>query len=137
VENVMIELVEVQPGGPCHDPAIRQRISSSTKAKSTKHFVARRDGSDIGFVALDTNQGVDYLVLYELFVSARLRGAGLGALLINEIEKYAVTEGYLRVTLAPSPLELGFSVARLVAWYKRHGYAERPDCPSELEKWIR
>jgi predicted GNAT family acetyltransferase len=85
----MIKLIEAQPGEPCPDPEIEQRMSSSSKGKSTKHVVARRDGSDIGFVALDTNLGVDYLVLYELFVPTRLRGAGLGALVIAEIEKYA------------------------------------------------
>jgi GNAT superfamily N-acetyltransferase len=136
MEDLMVELVEVQPDGPCHDPEIRQHMSSSKKARFTKHFIARQDGNYVGFVAIDKNPGVDYLVLYELFVSKRLRGAGLGASLLDEVEKWAASEGYERVTLFPSPLELGFPAARLVAWYKRHGYTERPDFPSELEKWI-
>jgi GNAT superfamily N-acetyltransferase len=133
---MMIELVEVQPCDPRDDLEIRQRLSLSTKAKFTKHFVAKRDEVEIGFVAIDAIPGVNYLVLYELFVITRMRGVGLGASLLDEVEKCAVIEGYEWVTLSPSPLELGFSTGRLMAWYKRHGYAERPDFPSELEKWI-
>jgi GNAT superfamily N-acetyltransferase len=136
MEDLVIELAEAQPGDPCHDPEIRQHMSSSKRARFTKHFIARRDGNDVGFVTIDTNPGVDYLVLYELFVPARLRGAGLGASLLVEVERCAAAEGYERVTLSPSPLELGFPAVRLVAWYKRHGYTERPDFPTELEKTV-
>jgi acetyltransferase (GNAT) family protein len=74
------------------------------RAAGWKH-IARRDGSDLGFIAVDTNPGVDYLVLYELLAPAWLRGTGLGASLLGKVEKFALGEGYERITLFPSPLE--------------------------------
>jgi GNAT superfamily N-acetyltransferase len=132
----MIELFELKTGEPCGDVEINQRVSSSPKAKFTKHLVAKQDGTEIGFVAIDTIPDVDYLVLYELFVTTRLRNTGLGASLLSEIEELAIREGYEWVTLFPSPVEPGFSAERLVASYERHGYSVRPDCPSGLQKRI-
>jgi hypothetical protein len=44
--------------------------------------------------------------------------------------------GHEKITLSPWPLDEGYPEEKLIAWDKRHGYAERPDCPTELEKSI-
>ena len=134
---MMIELIPIDDGYEGHDAEIRQRIPLSSKGKRTKQFIARRDGLEIGFVSMDEIQEMNCLALCELFVPTRLRGSGLGRLLLNAIEARALTQGYEWVTLSPSPLELGFSAQRLAAWYKRQGYTERTGCPTELEKKIK
>lgn len=44
--------------------------------------------------------------------------------------------GYEKITLYPSPLEEAYSEAKLIGWYKKNGYVDRPDCPTELKKSI-
>ncbi len=83
----MIELTEIHAIDQCTDLEIRQRMLSSKKAKFTKHFIARKNGDEIGFLAVDIIPSVDYLVLYELFVPSRVRGLGLGVSLVGEVEK--------------------------------------------------
>jgi GNAT superfamily N-acetyltransferase len=67
----------------------------------------------MGFVSMDEIQEMNCLALCELFVPARLRGSGLGRLLLSAIEARALTQGYEWVTLSPSPIEFGFSAQRL------------------------
>ncbi|MGY2804113.1 GNAT family N-acetyltransferase [Bradyrhizobium sp. USDA 4506] len=89
---------------------------------------------EVAFLALDQIPGVDYLVLYEIFVGSEHRRRGIGSCLLREVEGLAAGLGYEKITLSPSPLERGYPKEQLVAWYKRYGYIERPDCPTELEK---
>ena len=86
------------------------------------------------FIALDQIPGVEYLVLYEMYVRPECRGRGIGWRLLGEVESLAKALGYARITLFPWPLEKGYPEAKLIAWYKRHGYVERPDCPTELDE---
>jgi predicted N-acetyltransferase YhbS len=134
--NLMIELIAIDDGYESRDAEIRQRIPLSSKGKRTKQFIAQRDSLEIGFVSMDEIPEMSCLALCELFVPTQLRGSGLGRLLLKTVEARALAQGYERVTLSPSPLELGFPAQRLAAWYKRQGYAERTGCPTELEKKI-
>jgi GNAT superfamily N-acetyltransferase len=102
----------------------------------TKQFAVREDGSEVAFLALDLIPDTDYLVLYEIFVPSELRRQGIGLRLLGEVENLARSLGYEKVTLFPSPLDSGYPESKLVAWYRRHGYATRPDCPTELEKRV-
>lgn len=136
MEILAITLVAIGDDVSCSDAEIRQRITSSPKGKRTTQYVAYRDGCEVGFVALDDIPELGCLVLYELFVPVRLRGSGLGTQLLDKVEIIARAESHERVTLHPRPLEPGFPEERLIAWYRRHGYRERTDCPTELEKTI-
>ena len=132
----MIQLVELGADDRCNDATLHARMSQSRKARHTHHYVVMEDRSEVAFLALDQIPGVDYLVLYEIFVRPNCRGNGLGSRLLGEVEGLAKALGYERITLSPWPLEHGYPEEKLIAWYKRHGYAERPDCPTELEKSI-
>ncbi|MET4356422.1 GNAT superfamily N-acetyltransferase [Bradyrhizobium sp. RT9b] len=136
MESPAITLVPIGNGSPCTDTEIQRRVATSPKGKRTTQFVAYRDKCEVGFVALDDIPELDCLVLYELFIPAQLRGSGLGTRLLKKVEAIGRAEGYRRITLFPRPLEPGFPAERLLAWYYRHGYAERADCPTELEKTI-
>src|SRR5258708_7207933 len=120
-----IEIVEIKSIGQCSDPEIRERVQSSPKAVHTKHLLARQGAVELGFLSIDVIPAVDYIVLYELFVASPLRGTGLGQKLLGKVERLAASYGYKRVTLTPLPLDPQFCSARLTAWYKRLGYAER------------
>jgi hypothetical protein len=54
----------------------------------------------------------------------------------ERVERLAAALGYEKITLSPWPLEQGYPEVKLIAWYKRHGYVERPDFLTELEKSI-
>jgi GNAT superfamily N-acetyltransferase len=129
-----IRLMELDDNRRCCDAELHARMSQSSKAHHTHHYVAMEDNLEVAFLALDQIPGVDYLVLYEIFVRQDHRRRGIGSLLLREVEALAANLGYDKITLSPSPLEHSFPEARLTAWYKRLGYVERPDCPTELEK---
>jgi GNAT superfamily N-acetyltransferase len=132
----MIRLVELNTDERCNDAELQTRVLQSPKARHTHHYVAMEDGCEVSFLALDQIPGVDYLVLYEIFVRHEYRRRGVGTQLLREVESLAAALGYEKITLSPSPLEQGYPEAQLIAWYKEHGYVTRPDCPTELEKSI-
>jgi ribosomal protein S18 acetylase RimI-like enzyme len=132
----MARLVELDVDERCDDVELHTRMLQSPKARHTHHDVATDDGSEVAFLALDQIPDVDYLVLYEIFVRPGCRGRGIGSCLLGEVERLAAALGYAKITLSPWPLEQGYPEAKLIAWYKRHGYVERPDFPTELEKSI-
>jgi predicted GNAT family acetyltransferase len=115
---------------------IRNRAISSSKAKNTKHYVAKESGNEVGFVAIDANPNVEYLVLYEVFVPRNLRKKGFGSKLLAEVESMAKNLGYRKVTVNPEPFEQDHPKGQLVEWYKRHGYREMASGAGELEKAV-
>lgn len=132
----MIELYEICAGENCQNVQLRARVSESPRARYTKQFGVREDGSEVAFLALDLIPEADYLVLYEIFVPHELRRRGIGSRLLAEVERFAKSLGYERVMLFPSSLDPAYLEVKLVAWYKNHGYVPRPDCPTELEKRV-
>lgn len=132
----MIPFVELGNDERCCNTEIRARMLNSSKARHTHHYVVMEDGSEVAFIALDQIPGVEYLVLYEIFVRPDCRGKGIGSRTLGEVEGVAKDLGYERITLSPWPLEAGYPEEKLIAWYKKHGYVERTDCPTELEKNI-
>jgi ribosomal protein S18 acetylase RimI-like enzyme len=115
---------------------LRTRAERSTKARHTRHFLARRDDCEVGFISLDFVPNATYLVLYELFVLAEYRCMGVGTELLRQIENIANEHGYNEVFTNPSPLEPQISAAHLIRWYEKRGYERRPDFPTELRKTL-
>ena len=132
----MVQLVELDGNERCDDLELHARMLQSPTARHTHHYVAMDDGSEVAFLARDQIPDVDYLVLYEIFVRSGCRGRGIGSCLLREVDRLAAALGYEKITLSPWPLEQGYPEAKLIAWYERNGYVERPDCPTELEKSI-
>lgn len=116
--------------------AIRNRAKSRSRAMSTHHYVAKESGNEIGFVAIDANQNVEHLVLYEIFVPPNLRLKGIGTKLLVEVEAMAKELGYKKVTVNPEPFEQDYPKSKLVEWYKSHGYREIASGTKELEKFV-
>ena len=86
-------ILEIQTFDECIDAQIHMRAKESPKAPRTRHYRAIEDGTEIGFLSLDIMSGVDYLVLYELFVPTALRRQGVGSRLLAEVENIAVGLG--------------------------------------------
>lgn len=135
--RAVMELVEIHDTDSCRDPEIRDRVVHSPKARHTQHYVVKNAEEEIAFLALDLIPHADYLVLYEVFVPQSLRNMGIGSQLLREVDTFAQTRGYAKITLRPSPLAPGYSAANLAKWYKARGYQERVECPTELEKSLR
>lgn len=118
------------------DEEIKNRAISSSKAKYTKHYVAKENGNEIGFISLDVNPNVEYLVLYEVFVPHNLRKKGYGSRLLAEVESMAKNLKYRKVTVNPEPFERDYPKNNLIEWYKRNGYCEMASGTGELEKVV-
>ena len=75
----LIKLVELGAGEHCRDSALHARTLESPKARHTHHYVTSENGSEVAFIALDQIPGVEYLVLYEIYVRPECRGRGIGS----------------------------------------------------------
>ncbi len=91
---MVIEFTAILDGYDGHDLEISQRVLASSKGPRTQQFVARRNDLEIGFVSMDELPEMSCLALCELFVPTKLRGHGLGKLLLEAVEARARAEGY-------------------------------------------
>ncbi|NEU97011.1 GNAT family N-acetyltransferase [Bradyrhizobium uaiense] len=92
---MIIEFTAILDGYVGHDLEVSQRILASSKGRRTQQFIARRNGAEIGFVSFDELPEMNCPALCELFVVTRLRGSGLGKLLLEAVEARA--RGRLRM----------------------------------------
>lgn len=115
---------------------INNRATSSSRVKNTKHYVGKVNGLEVGFISIDMNPDVEYLVLYEIFVPSKLRRQGYGSILLSEVESMANNLDYKKVTVNPEPFEQNYTKKQLIEWYKKHGYCEMASGTGELEKVI-
>ena len=115
---------------------ILHRVANSVKAKNTEHYVAKINRQEIGFISVDSNEGVDYLVLYEIFIPHSFRGKGYGSKLLEQVVVMAKNLGYKRVTVNPEPFEKDFPKEILIKWYQKNGFSEMKGNTGEFEKNI-
>lgn len=115
---------------------IRNRAISSSKSKYTIHFIAIRNGVEVGFLSLDINPNIEQFILYEIFVPHCLRNKGYGSRLLLEVESMAKNRGYKIVVLNPEPFEGDYPKSNLIKWYKKNGYCITDLGTGELEKQI-
>lgn len=95
-------------------------------------FVARRDGEALGCAALVQHEGGSGEIK-RLFVRQEARGAGVGGLLLDAVERRAAGRGLARLQL-----ETSLRLAAATALYLRRGYrvgarfGDYPDHPDSL-----
>ncbi len=77
----------------------REAIWEELSGPNVQMIVARLDGEVVGSIALLDN--VTYGVCRHLFVAPDLRGTGLGALLVTELERAAGEIGLRKVMVVP------------------------------------
>lgn len=132
-----IALAEIQHANCCETPELRRRAHDIAKSNKTTCYRALWDGREVAFVALDRWPEIDRIVLYELFVPKQLRRQGFGTMVLSEVEREALREGFSGVRLCPEPLDPNFSKRSLIEWYGQHGYQVVPLVPGEMEKRVR
>lgn len=118
------------------DTEIKNRLSVSPKSKNTKLYLAKENDSEIGFVSIDEFSGVQYIVLYEVFVSSHLRNQGYGSKLLFEVESLAKKLGYKKIIVNPEPFEMNYPKRKLIKWYEKNGYQLKSSITGELQKEI-
>lgn len=112
---------------------LRHRCSISSKSQNTKHFVFKESGLEAAFISLDFIQGIDSLVLYELFVPSDLRNKGIAKKLLKELAVFAVENGYSKISVNPSPLDTEYTRQELIQWYLRNGFIAKSNGTGEFE----
>jgi GNAT superfamily N-acetyltransferase len=133
----MMEL-EIADEARIIDGAIRARFlkTRSREGQYTKHFVAKLDGSEVGFLAVDPIPEYDYFIIYTLFVLESMRKQGIGSRILEMAEKMGKSYGYEKVLLSPRPLEAAIPKKQLMAWYRKRGYDFAPE-PNPSEDFVK
>jgi GNAT superfamily N-acetyltransferase len=134
---LLIEL-EIADEARIIDEAIRARFltTRSSEGHYTKHFVAKVDSSEVGFLAVDPIPGNDYFIIYTLFVLESRRKQGIGSRILEMAEQMGKSYGYENVLLSPRPLEAAIPKKQLMAWYRKKGYDFAPE-PNPAEDFVK
>jgi GNAT superfamily N-acetyltransferase len=117
-----MELIELERYDQALNSEVRQRAEHVGYAGYTRHFVAREDGQEVAFVALDFCPKGDPLWLYDLHVPSDMRRNHVGTRVLLAVENIAKQHGYAAVNLHPKSLDKDLSDEQLLEWYERCGY---------------
>jgi len=118
------------------DEEIRSWVANDSKTALTRHYLARENGIEVGFLSADVDSECEYFVIYKLFVPPRLRRQGLGNLILKAAEELGSSLGFRKSLLRAHTLADKFSQQDLEDWYFRHGYSILPDSGDALVKDI-
>jgi GNAT superfamily N-acetyltransferase len=129
-----MELSEFSTVDHIRDDKIRQLAVDGSRTAVTRHYLAREDGREVGFLAADVDPDDSYFVIYTIFVPRSLRRHGIGARLLKAAEDLGKHLGFTQVLLRAKTLNPDYLQEDLVAWYQRNGYSISPDSNGALVK---
>ncbi len=129
-----LDLVELKARERISSKELRGRTGVFPGRQIDLRYLVLKGGREVAFLWYDLFPTDFYLVLYEIYVAKRFRGQGIGSELLHRTEDLAMKRGYNRVLIRPMPLSDGFGRERLIAWYQRHGFREKPDQPGTYLK---
>jgi GNAT superfamily N-acetyltransferase len=104
------------------DLEIRNRYTNGSRNRFTQHFLAVKSGKEVGFLSVDINPEVEYLVIYGLFVPTALRRQGVATQIVEAAEDMGRNLGYRKALLVPKSLDGSFAQLDLEKWYRHLGY---------------
>jgi ribosomal protein S18 acetylase RimI-like enzyme len=102
-------------------PAQLRRLSASS---SVHTWVCEKDARVVGYVMVFTRRGAQSVRIYSLAVDAAERNQGLGSALLDQVSRFAASQGYERLSLEVRKLDV--AAQRL---YLRYGFQIREDLP--------
>lgn len=133
------QIVEVGDSRSIVNDALRDRALHSSRGCYTKHYIMYDQGSEVGFLSVDSRPDLNLLVIYEIFVAPEIRRRGIGTRVLLAVENLARGTGLPRVRLIPKALgyppgdERDRETGKLIEWYERHGYRATVD--SGFAEW--
>lgn len=115
-----IHVLNKELGYSYDESKVQDRIRYILASTKDKVFVAQNEGSVIGYI-----HGSPYELLFSdsmvnilgFVVSERYRGSGVGSMLIGELEKWAMNNGFSGIRLAS-----GIDRTNAHGFYENHGY---------------
>lgn len=133
-----IQLIKIKTADCFESIELRTRARESSKSLKTIHYRVLADGFEVAFVSLDRwpEPEISQMVVYEIFVPRDMRGKGIGSVVLSEIEKVAIIEGFQKMHLRPYPLDPETMQRKLNDWYLHKGYSWDPNVACDMEKFI-
>jgi GNAT superfamily N-acetyltransferase len=106
-------------------PAIQQNFAPHNKiSESARVVIAYHDDQPVGCGCFRPMDEPDTIEVKRMYVAPGFRARGIAKLILNELEKWAIQEGFSK-----SKLETGFNQPEAVALYKRCQYELIPNYP--------
>ena len=130
-----MQLKEILRDDEILDEEISVWFKESPSVSIIRHYVARENGAEVGFVSVDITPTAFFI--YTLCVPKRLRKKGIGSRLLIAAEALALGQGYQEVRLRPQTLDPCFPQRKLEEWYRRNGYSSTKECKDVFTKRIR
>jgi len=112
---------------------LRNRAERANGGRS-QEFVALVNGVEAALLSYEdwSEQSVGFI--YEIFVLQEFRKQGIGASLLSYAEELARKLHCTCIQLEPYALGQEVDLERLVAWYTKNGYFQKPNDPEKMEK---
>ena len=131
-----MNIVELAAAGPIENPELRKYTERPSSVEYSRHYVAFKNGEEVGFITLDFLPVEEHLVIYQLFVHSGAARQGYGTELLKHIESMAKAWGYAQIKLHARPTENRLTKAQLIAWYEKRGYVWQHDSGDTMLKAI-
>src|SRR5579872_7415191 len=94
-----MELEEILVDDQVLDEEIRLWHTKGSRIVFTHHYLARENGTEVGFLSVDIEPEAEYFVLYKLFVPTHLRKQGIATRILKASEELGRRLGYRKVLL--------------------------------------
>ncbi|WP_282354623.1 GNAT family N-acetyltransferase [Pseudomonas sp. PS01303] len=129
----MREVLKIDSIGALKSPVLCERAERAHGGRS-QEFVMVVNMHEAGLLSYDdwSHQAVGFIS--EIFVLPEFRQQGIGALLLSYAENHALQLRCTHIRLKPYPLDQETDSERLVAWYTKNDYFQKPDEPEIMEK---
>jgi GNAT superfamily N-acetyltransferase len=106
-------------------PAIQQNFAPYNKIdQSARVVIAYLDDQPVGCGCFRPMDDPGCIEMKRMYVMPAVRGRGIAKLILDELERWAIGEGF-----SNSKLETGFNQPEAVAVYRRCGYEVIPNYP--------
>lgn len=137
-QKIKIQLIKIDTEDSFESLELRARVRESSKSPKTIHYRVLADDVETAFISLDRwpEPEINQMVVYEIFVPRDTRRKGFGSMVLAEIEKVAIQEGFRKIHLRSHSLDRETKQMKLNNWYLRKGYNWDPNVTGEMEKDI-
>ena len=116
------------------DRTLRKRARECARISVTKHYIISCEKEEVAYLAIDHMPGVDYILLYEIFIKENFRKRGIGSEILIRVENLGRELGYSKVVLHAQSFDKNIPKETIEAWYIKRGYIPSKSLKNALEK---